>query len=144
MPIDRLKKRYDRKGFKLTPQRLAILRYLEKEKGHPSAENIYMALKKDCPTISIATVYNTLQALQDMGEIREIVIDPERKHYCCRVEPHHHIICTECRKIYDIFADYSQGLELPDEFRKKFKVTSAQVVYYGICNECREKGNEKL
>src|SRR3970040_1018742 len=62
--------KYKDKGFKLTPQRLAILKFMEGNTSHPAAEDIYRHIKKEYPTVSFATVYNTLEALRDKGEIQ--------------------------------------------------------------------------
>ena len=72
-------------GFKLTPQRLAILDYLDGNTNHPSAEEIFGAVKTKFPTMSFATVYNTLEALRDRGKVLELTIDPSRKRYAARV-----------------------------------------------------------
>ncbi|MFQ5736424.1 MAG: Fur family transcriptional regulator [Thermodesulfobacteriota bacterium] len=137
--MDKIISRYRGKGFKLTPQRIAILQFLEGNTGHPTAEEIYSEIKKTNPTVSFATVYNTLQALKDRGELLEITIDPQRKHFDPNPEPHHHIICTECKKIGDIFVDYSMALSLPEEVLEEFQATGNHIDFYGICRDCRQK-----
>lgn len=66
-------------GLKLMPQRIAILDYLDGNKKHPSAEDIYKAVSKKFPTMSFATVYNTLQTLRKRGCVLELTIDPDKK-----------------------------------------------------------------
>ena len=134
--MKRILKKYKETGFKLTPQRLAILKFLEGNTGHPTAENIFNAIRKAHPTISFATVYNTIQALKDRGEIFELTIDPERKHYDPNVEPHHHVVCTGCNKIGDVFADFTDVLRLPDEVIGDFSVSANHVNFYGVCTDC--------
>lgn len=131
--------KYREKGFKLTPQRLAILKFLDGNTGHPSAEDIYTSIRKIYPTVSFATVYNTLQALGDKGEILEITIDPQKRHYDPNPKPHHHIICLECNKIGDIFEDYSEALQLPNSIVEEFKPVGSHINFYGICRECQKK-----
>lgn len=131
--------KYREKGFKLTPQRLAILKFLDGNTGHPSAEDIYTSIKKIYPTVSFATVYNTLQALGDKGEILEVTIDPQKRHYDPNPKPHHHIICLECNKIGDIFEDYSEALRLPNSIVEEFKPVGSHINFYGICRECQKK-----
>jgi len=135
--VEKIIDRYKGKGFKLTPQRIAILKFLEGNTAHPTAEDIYTEIRKKNPTISFATVYNTVQALKDRGELLEITIDPERKHFDPNPEPHHHIICSRCRKIADIFVDYSEALKLPEEVLDKFSPMGNHVDFYGICKECQ-------
>jgi Fur family peroxide stress response transcriptional regulator len=130
-------KKYGGRGFKMTPQRIAILEYLEGNHGHPSAEDIYREVMKKHPTVSFATVYNTLEALKKRREIVEITIDPERKHYESNISPHHHIVCIICKEISDVFADYSESLRLPEEVQEEFIATGNHVEFYGVCKQCR-------
>lgn len=128
--------RYKGKGFKLTPQRIAILKFLEGNTGHPTAEDIFIEIKKKHPTVSFATVYNTIQALKDRGDLLEVTIDPERKHFDPNPSPHHHIICTACGRIGDIFVDYSAALTLPEETLKEFTPTGNHIDFHGVCRDC--------
>ncbi|MBI5560818.1 MAG: transcriptional repressor [Deltaproteobacteria bacterium] len=137
--MDRIFKRYRGKGFRFTPQRLAILKYLEGNTSHPAADDIYMAIKREYPTVSFATVYNTVEMLKEVGEVQEITIDPERKHYDPNPNPHHHIICTECNKIVDVFVDYSDVLNLPAGLKREFAVAGNHVDFYGVCRDCRNQ-----
>ncbi len=138
--MEQIIKKYKGKGFKLTPQRLAILKFLEGNTNHPTAEDIYVEIKKKYPTVSFATVYNTIEALRERGEILEITIDPERKHFDPNPTPHHHIMCSKCKKLGDIFVDYSEALSLglPENITREYTVTGNHVDFYGICKNCRE------
>jgi len=135
--MEKIIDRYKGKGFKLTPQRLAILRFLEGNTGHPTAEDIFREIRKTHPTVSFATVYNTVQALHDRGELLEITIDQERKHFDPNPEPHHHIMCTECGRIGDVFVDYSPALKLPEDVSSEFDVIGNHVDFYGVCRDCK-------
>ncbi|MEJ2695796.1 MAG: transcriptional repressor [Candidatus Sulfobium sp.] len=127
--------RYKGMGFKLTPQRLAILDYLEGNDSHPSAEEIYTAVSKKFPTMSLATVYNTLEALRLRGEVRELTVDPGKKRFDPDTGPHHHLICTGCRRIVDVRVDFS--LSVPTGERRDFEITGNHIEFYGLCPECR-------
>ncbi len=83
--------------LRLTPQRIAILDYLDGNKSHPSAEDIYRAVAKKFPTISLATVYNTLSALARRGQLLKLTIDPSKARYDPNTFPHHHLICNVCK-----------------------------------------------
>lgn len=135
--MEKIISKYREKGFKLTPQRIAILKFLEGNTSHPTAEDIYREIKKTYPTVSFATVYNTLEALNRRGELLEVTINPERKHFDPNPEPHHHIMCTVCKKIEDIFVDYSEGLKLPAHISGSFTVLGNHVDFYGICKDCK-------
>ncbi len=127
--------KYRNLGLKLTPQRLAILRYLEGNKSHPSAENIYKAVLKEFPTMSFATVYNTLEALKNKGLIQELKIDSSKRRYDPDTSRHHHIICTKCKKIIDIFEKIE--IKLPRGFKSDFEIHGSSVEFFGICKDCR-------
>ncbi|MFQ5441278.1 MAG: Fur family transcriptional regulator [Thermodesulfobacteriota bacterium] len=135
--MEKIIERYRGKGFKLTPQRLAILHYLDGNTDHPTADDIYREIRKKHPTVSFATVYNTVQALIERGELLEITIDPERKHFDPNYKPHHHIMCTGCGRIEDVFIDYTEVLRLPREVSGDFEIKGNHVDFYGICNNCK-------
>jgi Fur family peroxide stress response transcriptional regulator len=125
------------KGFKRTPQRLAILDYLAGNTMHPSAEDVYRAVTKKHFSLSFATVYNTLNTLAQAGAVRELTIDADRKRYDPNTEPHHHLICLKCRKIIDVFEDIPVGK--PKCIEKRFSVFGNHVEFYGQCPACKKK-----
>ncbi len=125
--------KYSHYGLRLTPQRIAILDYLDGNKSHPSAEDIYRAVAKKLPTMSLATVYNTLSALERRGQLLKVTIDPSKARYDPNTFPHHHLICTLCKTIADVDTRYR--LALPDT---DFEVTGSHVEFYGICPKCRK------
>ncbi len=130
-------KRYRKIGFKLTPQRLAVLEYLEGNNSHPSAENIFKETKKRLPTISFATVYNILEALQKKSFLRELTIDPKRKRFDPDISSHHHLICQKCSKVVDIHEQYD--IRVPDELRESFEITGSHIAFYGYCSDCKKR-----
>lgn len=126
-------------GIKLTPQRIAIMDYLSGNKDHPSAEDIFISVADKFPTMSFATVYNTLLELKKRGALTELTIDPDRKRYDPSTEPHNHLICTACKRVVDISVDYK--LEVPAELRTNFEITGNHIEFYGICRECKKEQN---
>lgn len=128
-------RRYKDIGIKLTPQRLAILEYLEGNQAHPSAEEIYRAVSGKHPTMSFATVYNTLETLREKGNINELTIDAGKKRFDPETRPHHHLICRRCRRIVDIHREYH--LEIPPEETVEFEITGNHIEFYGICKSCK-------
>lgn len=131
-----LTEKYRGTGFKLTPQRLEIIRYLDGNKEHPCAEDIYRAVAKKFPTMSLATVYNTLDSLRERGEILQLTFDPVRKRFDPNTEPHHHLICVRCKKVVDVHNRYD--LSLPGEYENGFKITGNHIEFYGLCPQCRD------
>jgi len=124
------------KTLKLTPQRLAVMDYLKGNKEHPSAENIYRAIKAKYPTISLATIYNTLEALKNHGIVQELQIDPRKKRYDSDTTSHNHLMCIECGRVEDIYEE--RALENVETI-KRYKILKSSVSYYGICPECLKK-----
>ena len=124
-------------GLKLTPQRLAILKYLENNREHPSAADIYGAVSKDFPTMSFATVYNTLKALKRMRDVQELSIDAGKKRFDPDMNEHNHLICVACRKIVDV--DRRFDPDIPEGEGQDFEILYTHVDFYGICPECKKR-----
>jgi Fur family peroxide stress response transcriptional regulator len=122
-------------GLKLTPQRLAILEFLDGNTDHPSADNIFREVKKKYPMMSFATVYNTIEALKKKGDLLELTIDPERRRYDPQTKPHHHLICVECKKIVDVHKKFS--INVPEEVVDEFDLIGNHIEFYGVCPECK-------
>lgn len=132
----RVRDSYRQLGIKLTPQRLAILRYLEGNKSHPSAEDVYSAVSKEFSTMSFATVYNTLEMLRDKGVLIELKVDPKRKRYDPDIKPHHHLICMKCKRLIDIYKRFK--LSLPKDMTEGFEIKENHVEFYGLCPDCKK------
>lgn len=130
-------KRFRDIGIKLTPQRLAILNYLAGNKSHPSAEDIYSEVKEMFPTMSLATVYNTIEALRRRGRVLEVTIEPTKKRFDPDTRPHHHLICVKCKKIRDIHYEYS--LPVSAKERGGFEIIGNHIEFYGLCPLCKQE-----
>lgn len=102
------------RGYKITPQRIAIFKYLKGNYNHPSSEEIYNDIKVDMPTISHATVYKTLSMLVEIGVVRELSFGNNQNRYDTNVGAHVNIICPECNTISDyhssMVADFVSNL----------------------------------
>ena len=122
-------------GMKLTPQRIAILGFLEGNRQHPSAEDIYRTVVKKFPTMSFATVYTTLSALRDRGNLLELTIDPGKKRYDPMTEKHNHLMCVSCKRIVDVPVIFS--LDVPEGVKQGFDITGTHVEFYGLCPKCK-------
>jgi Fur family transcriptional regulator, peroxide stress response regulator len=133
-------KKYRDSGIKLTPQRIAIMDFLEGNTDHPSAQDIYNALKIGFPSMSFATVYSTLEMLRDKGLLSELTIDPSRKRFDPNFRKHHHLICTSCSKVVDVHMDFRH--DLPAAVADDFSLTGNHIEFYGICTECSKKSSK--
>jgi Fur family peroxide stress response transcriptional regulator len=121
--------------MKFTPQRIAILEYLEGNKSHPSASDIYKSIFNKFPTMSFATVYNTMETLKEKGVVVELSIDPDKKRFDPNTTPHHHLLCIRCKTIKDIFEKFP--LVLPENEQYDFDIIGNHVDFYGICPQCK-------
>lgn len=143
---DKLKEELKVQGYKLTPQRRAILDILlENEGKHLSTEEIYDLVKGDCPEIGLATVYRTLQLLEKMGVTCRMNFDDG----CNRYElvhkdedhQHHHLICKSCGSVEEVEYDLLEALENKIEDKYSFKIENHSVKFFGYCKKCRTNVN---
>ena len=125
-------------GLKATPQRLAVYEALIARIDHPSPEDIYRAVRKRLPTLSLATVYNTLDALASHGLASEVALLHESKRYDANLNPHHHLICTSCQAIVDIHNEKFDALELPKGL-VDFVPEKVSVQILGLCTRCAKE-----
>jgi Fe2+ or Zn2+ uptake regulation protein len=134
---DRLKSR----GWRVTPQRRAVVGALVGEHVHLSADQIHAAARRDVPEVSLATVYNTLNELVSMGEISELRLADGTTRYDPKVGPgHHHLLCEGCGLTFDVEPLGVEGLSLPRAQRFGMIVDSLEVVFRGRCSNCAESG----
>jgi len=127
-------------GLRVTPQRLAILSFLDGNTSHPSAMDIYNHLAGVYPSLSLATVYNTLDALARNGMLRELPISKDQLNYDPDTSEHDHAFCVSCGRIFDVFPEGDQGApSLPPGSPEGASLVSVQRVYYIECKDCREK-----
>jgi len=129
-------------GLKVTPQRQAILKLLDGNRSHPSADSIYRQLLGEYPRISFATVYNTLSKLAGAGKIQELDIDPIKKRFDPRTALHYHFYCTSCGRVFDVACETPflgtldpAGVKTIDGHR----VDAIQLNFKGVCKECARK-----
>ncbi|WP_234121698.1 transcriptional regulator PerR [Clostridium hydrogenum] len=128
---------FKEKKLKLTPQRIAVYKYLQSTKEHPSAEVIYKALQEDYPTMSLATVYKALKTLVEVNLVQELNVGEGNFRYDGNVEPHPHIQCLSCGKVDDICNITFKNLNQEVAPYTEYEVVSNQVYFYGICKDCK-------
>ncbi len=126
-------------GLRVTPQRLAIINFLDGNTSHPSVEEIYKELKPEFPSLSMATVYNTLQTLENAGIIQEINIEPGKRHFDPNPYPHCHFFCRSCKRVFDI----DLGVEQVEGKRwvSDFWVENCYINLMGKCNSCMKSND---
>ena len=129
--------------LKLTRQRLEIFNVLTSMEDHPSAEDVYAAVKTKIPTISFDTVYRTLALFERHGVVSRVQSLDDRTRYDPNANPHCHLVCKKCKKIVDFSWPALDGLRAPDEIEGWGAIEHKYLEFRGICSECLagEKGS---
>lgn len=127
------------RDFRLTPQRVELVRLIAVSEGHPSANQFYEKIKQKFPTMSHATVYKTLAMLKDMNQVLEIDLREDSHYDGNRLEPHPHLICTKCGRIADGEVSLDQDLIRKLEKESGYMILRPQVSFYGLCAECKKE-----
>lgn len=121
----------------LTPQREAVLRVIRASEGHLTASEIFEAARRLRPTISYATVYNSLRYLKDSGLIREIHFGNAASRYDRETGRHDHAMCTRCGRLVDFDLDLTNELMRAAARRSGFKAETIHLTLHGLCPDCR-------
>ncbi len=127
------------RGFKVTPQRLAIYNVLSHTTAHPSAEKIFNELQPVYPTMSLATVYKTIEILREIGLVQVLNVGEDSFRYDARVIPHSHIRCTKCGRVDDLEDIDAEAFIKAAAERTPYEITGQQFYFYGVCPACRSK-----
>jgi Fur family transcriptional regulator, peroxide stress response regulator len=126
--------------FKITPQRIAVLKILAGNNGHPSVEDIYAKVKKDFPTTSLATVYKTVTLLKELNEVLELGFPEGGNRYDgTRPYPHPHLICMKCHTILDPDVESLDGMTKELALETGFQIITHRLDFFGICPDCQKK-----
>lgn len=126
------------KGFKVTPQRLAIYETLRQTKAHPSAEMIFSQLQPHYPTMSLATVYKTIEILKGIGLIQVLNVGEDSFRYDADTSNHPHVRCLKCNRVDDIHGIESDAFIHAISNQTAYKLTGQQFYFYGTCPECQK------
>lgn len=133
-----------KKGFKVTPQRLAIYNVLCNTKAHPNAEMIYNKLQPYYPTMSLATIYKTIDILREINLIQVLNVGEESLRYDAVVKAHPHIRCTVCNRVDDVVDyDFTPAMETVAK-STSYDLSGQQLYFYGVCPECQLKSKGKV
>lgn len=128
-----------KKGFKVTPQRLAVYRALAESKEHPSAEMIYSQLKETFPTMSLATIYKTVDMLVELGLVQKLNVGEDSFRYDAWTDDHSHIRCTVCGRVDDLTEIDSDAILDAANRNSDYQITGQQFYFYGICKDCQKE-----
>jgi Fur family peroxide stress response transcriptional regulator len=128
-------------GIQVTPQRLAILEQLKLRKDHPSAQMLFNEIKDEFPSLTLATVYNTLEKLRVSGLCMEVNPLHVSARYDGNTAAHLHAVCNNCQRVVDVH-DASVSIEPPEWLSKEFAQVNHNVIFYGLCEECQKLSDE--
>ncbi len=121
-----------RGGFRFTRQREHVYDVLLQERDHPTAEQVFIRAKHDMPDISMATVYNCLDALVKCGLVRQVTLERGAARFCLNMTEHCHFYCDSCESIFDVELPADAGVELP----KGFVAERFDIAIHGRCPAC--------
>lgn len=135
-----VREKFRQSGYTLTSQRRAVLDALKEFKGHPSAEEVYLTVKKKNPKVALGTVYQALSVLEEIGLICAKRWSESPVRYDLNTRPHHDIRCTRCGAVEEI-----PGVDLGDLYdavreNTPYEVTETTLVIEGVCPSCRTRG----
>lgn len=135
--VDELTEQFRASGRKVTPQRQSIFRAVSHSTVHPTAESVYAIVSAEMPTISLRTVYQTLNDLAAMGEIQALDIGTGSTRFDPNVEPHHHLVCTDCGRVVDVHGRYPGVTAPAGREADGFEVMATEIIFRGRCATCR-------
>ena len=133
---EHLSKQLSTSGFRFTPQREHVYGVLMEQRDHPTAEEVFIRAKRRMPEISMATVYNCLDALVQSGCARQVTVDRGATRFCPNMREHCHFYCDTCEKVFDIDLSGPAGITLP----KGFKAARFEIAIHGLCAKCASHG----
>ena len=133
-----IREQFRKSGYTLTSQRRAVLEALKEAKGHPSAEDIYLIVKKRNPRVALGTVYQALSVLEKIGVVDSKHWSESPTRYDLNVQPHLDIRCARCGEVSEIPGVELGELEEHIRNNTPYEVTRATVVIEGLCPVCRD------
>ena len=135
-----LGERLARGGFRFTPQREHVYAVLLQERDHPTAEQVFIRAKREMPDISMATVYNCLDALVQCGMARQVTLERGAARFCPNMREHCHFYCDACDSVYDIDLPAETGIPLPQGYRAE----RYDIAIHGRCPACGTGDNKRF
>jgi Fur family transcriptional regulator, ferric uptake regulator len=134
-----IREKFRRSGYTLTSQRRAVLEALKEAQGHPSAEDIYLIVKKKNPRVALGTVYQALSVLEEIGVVGSKHWSESPTRYDLNVEPHLDIRCAGCGEVSEISGVELGELEMNIRENTPYEVTRTTMVIEGLCPSCKDR-----
>lgn len=135
-----LDERLARGGFRFTPQRQRVYAVLLQERDHPTAEQVFIRAKREMPEISMATVYNCLDALVKCGLARQVALERGAARFCPNMRQHCHFYCDACDSVFDVDLPAGTGIVLPAGYQAE----RYDIAIHGRCPACAGGSREAV
>jgi Fe2+ or Zn2+ uptake regulation protein len=142
--VQDLREKFRSSGYTLTSQRRAVLEALKEAGGHPSAEDVYLIVKKKNPRVALGTVYQALSVLEEIGVIGSKHWSESPTRYDLNLEPHLDIRCAACGVVSEIPSIELGGLEENIRHNTPYEVTRTTIVVEGLCPSCKEARSHEM
>ncbi len=134
----RLNESLKNSGMKLTRQRKLVYDTLLEKLDHPTAEDLFFRARKKQPDISMATVYNCLEALVKCSLVKQVKVDKNAIRYCANLCEHAHFVCEICGAVFDINGDNLEKFEsMRIKIPRGFKIHNFEIAIHGTCPDCK-------
>jgi len=134
MDSEAIQRSLERSGLRFTPQRYAVMAFLMKQRGHPTASEIFDAVNRTDPRCSRATTYNNLRDLVQAGLVREVAVEGRAARFDAKEMRHHHFICDRCGKVEDL-EWYGVPGPASGSLGKRL-LRECEVIFRGLCTKC--------
>jgi Fe2+ or Zn2+ uptake regulation protein len=132
---EELAARFRAEGRKVTPQRQRIFSALHGSEEHPTAEVIWEQVRVDMPSVSLKTVYQTLNELAELGELVALELGTGAARFDPNLDAHHHLVCDGCGEVHDLYADFTD-VRVPTDATHGFEISTTEIVFRGRCPRC--------
>lgn len=138
MQLDQIVTSLREEGHRITPQRIAIIDYLLRTEDHPSADLVHSTVKKRYPTVSLSTVYKTLDLLREKKLVNEIDVEGEAR-FDAHVNEHVNLVCLNCGKIEDIDEKMLKNIQVKIAKKSEYLIIKGSFEMHGYCSKCKSK-----
>jgi Fur family peroxide stress response transcriptional regulator len=125
-------------GFRITPQRIAIVDYLLKTEDHPSADLIHRVVRKRYPMVSLSTIYKTLDLLKEKKLVNEIEVEGETR-FDAHTDEHVNLVCMKCGRIDDLDEESLREIQVKAAKKSKYLILKSNFELHGYCSSCKSK-----
>ena len=140
--VEQMAERCREAGMNVTPQRIAVYRALLRSEDHPTPEMLFKSVSKEMPSLSVATIYKTLDVLVSLGLVHSVPVDGDKRRYDANDETHHHLVCSVCGKVRDYSSVEFDSL-VPPRRVLGFVPKAISVTLTGTCEPCGKFAKQK-